>query len=280
MLHDYTHVLLANDYTDALRAIVAETLPRVENAYVLLDHDELDGGFDPAVPSRKTWTTVQDAFEPVDGPGPFPEEAVDVPASERMTCRDTHTGCTAFQLVGDPAALEQLCTLADEPVVGQWFLQQVRLTSGRDVVLGAVPHHQKLWIDADAFQKEYVNTLADALVDYQACLVSAGTRLEWSVDGRTYRLTGGSLCVESDSGLTGDSCWGLTRLDSVRKEGTELVLTWESDERPFPVQVLSSGLRTMLPGASIPKRVPCKDPETTERACELLTEMLAAYERG
>lgn len=280
MSEDCTHVLLADDYTDALGAVVAETLPRVEDAYVLLDYDELDEGFDPAAPSRERWTAVRDTFEPVDGPGPFPEEAVDASASEQVTDRDAPTGCTAFRLVGDPAALVRLCTLAGEPVVGQWFLQQVRLTDGGDIVLSAVPHHRKLWVDADAFQKGYVDALADALADCRGCLVPAETRLKWSVGGRTYRLAGGSLCVESDGGLTSDTCWGLTRLDSVRREGSELILAWRSDERPLPVRTLSRGLRAVLPGASIPERVPCKDPETAERARKLLAKTLAAYEPG
>lgn len=280
MHDDCTHVLLAGDYADALGAVVADTLPRVEDAYVLLDHDELDGGFDPAAPARERWTAVRDSFEPVDGPGPFPEEAVDAPASEQVTDRDALTGRRDFRLVGDSAALVRLCTLAGEPVVGQWFLQQVRLTNGGDVVLNAVPHHRTLWIDADAFQKGYVDALADALADCRGCLVPAGTRLEWSVGGRTYRLAGGSLCVEYDGGLTGDTCWGLTRFDSVRREGSELVLARDPDERPLPVRTLSRGLRAVLPGASIPERVPCKDPETAERARELLAETLAAYEPG
>lgn len=123
MADDCTHVLLTGDYTSALGAIVAETFPRVEGAYVLLDDDELDEGVEPAASSRERWTAVRDAFEPVDGPGPFPEEAVDVRASEQVAGRDARTGRAAFRLVGDLAPLERLYTLAGDPVVDQWFLQ-------------------------------------------------------------------------------------------------------------------------------------------------------------
>lgn len=273
-----THVLLAGDYTDALEAVVTETLPRVEEAAVLLDLDELDEGFDPSAQSLEVWTAVRDSFEPIDGPGPFASEAVDDTATEQVDDPDASTGRTSFRLVGDTGALERLCTLAAEPVVGQWFLQQVRLTTGGDVVLGAIPHHRHLWVDTDPFQEGYIDSVAEALADCRGCLVPAETRLEWSVGDRTYRLAGGSLCLEHGSGVAGDTCWGLAQVDSVRREGSELVLEWKPDGRALPVRLLSRLLWALLPGASRPERVPCNDPETAERARELLARTLAAYE--
>lgn len=278
MADDRTHTLLAGDYARALGGVVAETLPRVQDAYVLLDHDELDARFEPAASSRERWSAVRDSFEPVDGPGPFPEEAVDVQTGERVTDRDTHTGCTAFRLDGDPAGVERLCSLASEPVVGQWFLQQIRLIDGEEVALSAVPHHRDLWVDADAFGGRDIDSVADALADCRGCLVPTGTRLEWSVNTRTYRLTGGSMCIEPEGGPPGHTCWRLTRLDSVRRDGSELLLTWESDERPLLTRTVNRALSAVLPGVSLPDRVPCKDSETAESARGLIAETLAAYE--
>lgn len=274
MLDGATHVLVAGDYADALGAVVAETLTRVEDAYVLLDYDELDEGFDPAVTSCERWRAVRDGFEPIDGPGPFPGEAVDTVTTDQHT----FSGRRAVRLVGDPAALERLCTLAGEPVVGQWFLQQVRLTAGGDAVLGAVPHHRELAIDGEPLGGRFLDAVSESLADYRGCLVPAGTRMEWSAGGRSVRLAGPSLCVEHGNGLAGRACWGLAQLDSVRREGSELVLTWEPDGRSLPVRTLIRGLSAVLPGASRPERIPCGTPETAERAHDLLAETLAAYE--
>jgi len=273
-----THALLARDYPDALAAVVAETLSRAEAAFVLVDHDERDESFDPAEETRETWAAVRDAFEALDGAGPFRDDAGGESAPPTGPGASTPDGSTPYRLVGEPAAVERLCSLAGEPVVGRWFLRDVRLTVDGDPVLGAVPHHSELWVDAAPLGEGYLDAVAAALADCRACLVPAGTRLAWTVDGRTYRLAGGSLCIEREEDA--DSCWGLARLQAVRREGSTLVLDWAPDGRPLPIRALSRGLRALLPGAALPERVPCGNAETAERARASVAETLAAFEPG
>lgn len=262
---DPTHTLLVGEYPAALDAVLAVTLPRVDEAFVRLHEDEIaDETFDPAEMPRRVWNDVHDDFRLVDGPGPF----------ENPTDADT-----VYRLAGNLSAYRDLSGVVENAVVGRHFLHELAATIGERRVLQGFPHHQDLSVDADALGgRDYLRTAADGLDGVAACLVPAGTRLEWCAEGRTYSVAGGSLCVDRD-GRLGErtTCWGLAGVEAVQVDGTTLVLDWITDDRAAPIRLLSGAVRAAA-GATRPDAVPCGDRRTARQVRDTVAETLTAFD--
>lgn len=301
-----THTLLSDDYPTALRALVAAVSRDATHAFVRLDRAELDHDADGAARCRRVWDEVRPAFTPTEVPGSTDGTSwyrTAVPANAEALDRllelvDGHIGTFFVHTValaestddpgpaGPHAADRSAHDRRDDDRRTVERCDDDRRTGERRTVrrpIGdlrwrarAVPHHSRAVLTDDDLA--LVAVCEDALAPLRACVVETGTQVEWTADGRRYRVAGGSICRESLDGRW-STCFGLTGLRFVDRSDERTVrLTWRRPDRPDSrlLATLAGVVDRLSPDAPTILHVP--DVATAHQVAAVLEDMLERYD--
>lgn len=260
-----THELLAlpaEDYEQAVAAVLDVALNHASEATLLLDPDELSAGWPNEDDVADAFDDLRDRLERVEDPREGDEEGV----------------AYAATLPEDRAALD---AFLDSRPSGCWanLVRAIQLGAD-DWSFFEIPHHADAWVDVSAASRpeEYEREIETALSGLRACIVPAGTRVTWRDRDKRYRVTGGSLCVETLDGSR-ERCLSLSGLDDLEVDDAAHAIRLDWDPGPTEPTGIQRAFGALLGalGPDPPVRLTFTDEERFRRCAAVLWETLETY---
>lgn len=256
-----THALAADDYPIANRTVVEAALPYADTVFVCFDIEWLDEDLPDTADCEAVWTDVREEFEPL---------------GEDRWDRDSPQ--FRAPLPDASGTVERLASLVDG-IFGNHFLFRLALQRGGESIYFAVPHHDWTHIGVNwVGGEEFRSNVSDALAPLWACLVPDEIRIEWTKDGRQYRVETDSICVSTIDGSS-TTCYGFHSVAGVTVEENGRRVSFREPDRNdsagFAKRLLTSLYDRVV---SPPDAFEFDDPATGREFARIVRETLAAYQ--
>ncbi|RKD93867.1 hypothetical protein [Halopiger aswanensis] len=199
---------------------------------------------------------------------------------DAFECVRTDGSLATYRASATDDALEIVRSLLTVPSWhGHVALETVRLERDGVPFLYYNPDHRRFDLDGDAAPTA-IDAVATALEEEPAGIVSTEPR-QWTADGASFELVGGSLCYETDGplGTSSRACFRCSRLAGIDVDADRqrIFLDWtDPPDAPRPIAAIGKFLEGLGPERPTTMHVDTRDGLETAR--EGLTDLLEAIE--